>query len=579
MDFLERIIPQVGDRIGRYEIIDELGRGGFGVVYRARQEGLSALVAIKVLIPPLTSQDDRLEVVKRFEQEAEVIRQLEHSSALKVRDIGHTDEGLPFMATEFVRGLTLTDLIKSGPLPPKRIVRIAMQVLGCLAEAHSKGIVHRDLKPDNLMVRDIVGETDAVKVLDFGIAKVMVDSGVKTQTGLRFGTPRYMAPEQARGEGQVDGRLDLYALGLILAECASGEPVVNDGDMLAALMRHAQPEALVFSEAVQNSPLFPVVQKATSKDPALRYPDALAMRSALEKLTLNGPVAVPSPSHTDSSPLPTPGPLETPRAIESDPHAAHTLAAPSGEDDGPPLAQRSVASPTLVAALAAVFVVAIAVIAIVLSQGADSDQERAAADTTEEQDLSPETEPQNEPEVAAVAPEVEPDETPRHGLQTRTEGAESEENAQADRSDDASEGEAVANVVYGVGRGGGSLDDPGIGLGSGSSLFGEDDDDPFIMGALTREQIDGVVRSYRWEINECYDSALEDSPGLEGRLLVVISVDGGGRVSEAHIDTSNMDNDGLEGCLIRSIREWRFPYPASPGSVIISYPFIFRTGY
>ena len=566
MDFLERIIPQVGDRIGRYEIVEELGRGGFGVVYRAKQEGLSAFVAIKVLIPPLTAQEDRLEVVRRFEQEAAVIRELEHPSALKVRDIGHTSEGLPFMATEYVRGRTLSALLESGPIPADRTIRIASQVLGCLAEAHSKGIVHRDLKPDNLMVRDIVGDRDSVKVLDFGIAKVMADSGVKTQTGLRFGTPRYMAPEQAQGKATVDGRLDLYALGLILAECVSGSAVVRDTDMMAALMQHGSSEPLAFSEAVRNSPLFSIIERATSKNPAHRFADALAMRAALEELegAVGTAEITPSGAHRSASgPLPTPAPISTPGLIApaGGKPDAETLAAPSpapirATENEPP------ASPLLTVIMAVVGVVAIVTVIIAMviggDTGGDTGQSVVAVDASPEPDLreatpqqqshpEPETEPETEPEPEPQPVAAEPD-------------------AEADTPADDSQ-----PVGGQYGQGGGALGARTIGLGDNGFI----DDETFIMGGMTREDIAGVVRSYRWELTECHEAALTDQPGLSGRILVSFGVDGGGNVYDARIAESGVDHDGLEGCLIRHLREWRFPYPSSPGSVMITYPFFF----
>ena len=198
MDIIERIIPHVGDRIGRYELTSELGRGGFGVVFRAKQSGLEVEVAIKVMLPPTTNQAQRMQLYERFELEAQVMKKLAHPAAIKVRDFGRTSEGLPYLATEFVPGKELTDILKDSPLAVDRVIRITKQILGCLAEAHHIGIIHRDLKPANIMLRDIYGEADTAKVLDFGIAKLLAgESGVDTVTGMRFGTPFYMAPEQA----------------------------------------------------------------------------------------------------------------------------------------------------------------------------------------------------------------------------------------------------------------------------------------------------------------------------------------------------------------------------------------------
>jgi serine/threonine protein kinase len=287
-ELLDKVIPKKGDRIARYEIMGELGRGGFGVVYKARQAGLDADVAIKLLIPQLSDQARAMQLLERFEQEARVIKQLEHPAALKVRDFGRWN-GLPYLVTEYVRGTTLEDVLaREAPLPPARIGRIVRQVLGCLAEAHHHRIVHRDMKPGNIMLRDIFGEEDAVKVLDFGIAKVGSEGGVQTMTGMRFGTPWYMAPEQCRGLSDLDGRLDLYALGLIMAECITGLRVVQATDMMGAFYTQANHDPLGFDAAVHQSPLWPIIQAATQKERDLRYPDALSMRRALDSLMGTG---------------------------------------------------------------------------------------------------------------------------------------------------------------------------------------------------------------------------------------------------------------------------------------------------
>jgi serine/threonine protein kinase len=279
---LEALIPKIGERIARYELLEELGRGGFGVVYRARQAGLDADVAIKIMLPHLVEAGRADELLARFSQEAASAKVLDHPVAIKVRDFGKTASGLPFLVTEFVKGRSLDALILEGPLPESRVVRIADQVLGCLAEAHHMGIVHRDLKPSNIMVRDVYGEADVVKILDFGVAKMSPDvGGVKTQTGMSLGTPHYMAPEQARGATEIDGRADLYALGLVIAECLTGQRVIQGNSLMAIVYEHAREEPHSFPPQLWTSPLFPVVQYSTAKNPAHRFPDAVQMRHAL----------------------------------------------------------------------------------------------------------------------------------------------------------------------------------------------------------------------------------------------------------------------------------------------------------
>ena len=300
----QQIIPTVGERIGRYEIVSELGQGGFGVVYLARQVGIDAQVAIKLLLVKSNDEAQKLQVVDRFRQEAEIIKRLEHPCALKIRDFGTTEDGAPYLVTEYVRGTDLDKVIKEQPLTIARTVRVGGQILGCLAEAHSLGVVHRDLKPANIKVRDIVGEKDAVKVLDFGIAKLSDDEGgLQTQTGAGFGTPYYMSPEQCRGEKLIDGRADIYALGLILAECLTGQRVVQADSTLAAIYFQVNPNQHDYPPELRQCPLFPVIERATQKNRDWRYPEALAMREELLRISTTGvsahQVIIPpgSPSH------------------------------------------------------------------------------------------------------------------------------------------------------------------------------------------------------------------------------------------------------------------------------------------
>jgi len=289
MDILDKIIPKVGDKIGRYELIGELGRGGFGIVYHARQMGLEDDVAIKLMIPQLTPQATKMQPYERFELEAKLIRQLEHPCTIKIRDFGRTEHGLPYLGMEYVRGRTLDAVLREeGPFTIGRTINITKQVLGSLAEAHYLEIVHRDLKPANIMLGNVFGEKDITKVLDFGIAKVLGgQTAVHTIAGTRFGTPWYMAHEQAKGEKIVDARLDLYALGLIIAECLTARKVIQEEDFMAALMAHSSETPLSFEDSVIDSPLFSIIKKATSKSADDRYPSALAMRKAIEDVQVS----------------------------------------------------------------------------------------------------------------------------------------------------------------------------------------------------------------------------------------------------------------------------------------------------
>jgi eukaryotic-like serine/threonine-protein kinase len=214
-----------GTRIASYEILGQIGAGGMGEVYRARDSKLSRDVAIKVLPPALAGDTERL---ARFEKEARTASALSHPNIVTIYEVGQAD-GASFIAMELVEGRTLRSLLASGSLPLRKLLSIAAQAADGLAKAHAAGIVHRDLKPENIMVtRD-----GLVKILDFGLAK-LVPAGfqasrgpdhptvtIGTEAGTVLGTAGYMSPEQASGE-PVDFRSDQFSFGSILYEMASG---------------------------------------------------------------------------------------------------------------------------------------------------------------------------------------------------------------------------------------------------------------------------------------------------------------------------------------------------------------------
>ena len=323
MSILENLLPAVGERIAdRYELVKEIGRGGFGVVYRAVQVGLNETVAVKILLPHVIDSDD---IVGRFQQEVEVAKSLRHPNSIRIIDASQTSQGLPYYVMEFVDGKPLDEIIEAeGPISPARAQRIMLQVLKSLGEAHSKGVVHRDLKPANLMVCDIHGERDFVKVLDFGIAKALTDKGSSshmTSTGIVLGTPAYMSPEQAASARDLDGRSDLYAAGLILSECISGQPVVSGETPYVIAAMHAMPTPLSFQPEVYTSRLWPVIQYATQKQRDSRFRTAEDMAAALGRIHgLSDAVDTARMSHAAGSPSPSlPGMTPIPRQPISGP--------------------------------------------------------------------------------------------------------------------------------------------------------------------------------------------------------------------------------------------------------------------
>ena len=234
-----------GARIGPYEVVGWIGAGGMGEVYRARDPRLARDVAIKLLPETLASDASRL---RRFEQEARAAGQLNHPNILAVYDIG-THAGAPFIVSEFLDGASVREHLETGPLPSRKAIGYARQVIEGLAAAHDKGIVHRDLKPDNLFITN----EGRVKILDFGIAKLLRptdesvrETGLQTETepGTIMGTVGYMSPEQLRGEA-VDHRSDLFSFGAILYEMLTGFPAfarATTVESMAAILKEDPPE-------------------------------------------------------------------------------------------------------------------------------------------------------------------------------------------------------------------------------------------------------------------------------------------------------------------------------------------------
>jgi serine/threonine-protein kinase len=279
---------------GRYRIVALLGAGGMGSVYRAEHVHMRKAVAIKVLHREMTSMP---EVVARFEREAVAAARIEHPNVATATDFGSLDNGSFYLALEFVEGQSLAALIKAeGPLDEARALRIARQITDALAAAHSAGIVHRDLKPDNVMLVDREHANAFVKVLDFGIAKVKLETSSDqplTQMGVVFGTPEYMSPEQARGL-DVDARSDLYALGLILYEMLNGTSPFRHEDLVAVLTRQItmNPDPLPDRVSAGTAQL---VMRLLKKDPADRVQTAVELREAIDGL-LAGMSFAPAPA-------------------------------------------------------------------------------------------------------------------------------------------------------------------------------------------------------------------------------------------------------------------------------------------
>ena len=275
---------------GRYQVEKQLGEGGMGAVYLVQHTAMRKRFALKVL----NSKTAQLpEMVARFEREAMAAAHVEHPNITVAVDFGKTDDGALYLVLEYLEGQRLRDAI-AGPLELRRALHIARQIASALERSHELGVIHRDLKPENIMLVSRQGDRDFVKVLDFGLAKVAtLEPGTKapaqalTKHGTIFGTPKYMAPEQCVG-GAVDGRADLYALGLILFEMLTGVQAFAGQDALRTItlqLTAPTPSMKVVAPAVTvPASLEAVVQRLTEKQPESRYKSATEVLSALAQV-------------------------------------------------------------------------------------------------------------------------------------------------------------------------------------------------------------------------------------------------------------------------------------------------------
>ena len=284
----------VGETISHYQVVAELGRGGMGVVYKAEDTLLGRPVALKFLRRELGSaassplgspaQENALE---RFRREARAASALNHPNICIVHDVGW-HEGAPFMVLEYLEGRTLRESIETGPLEFSKVIDLGIQIADALAAAHGKGIIHRDIKPTNLLVTP----AGQVKILDFGLAKPQPKdprspaAGTSlTNPGIAVGTVAYMSPEQARGE-EVDGRSDLFSLGIVLYEAASGHRPFGGDSGIATLHQIVADQPRPLREWNPQAPaeLERIVAKALEKDRELRFQSAAELRSDLMRL-------------------------------------------------------------------------------------------------------------------------------------------------------------------------------------------------------------------------------------------------------------------------------------------------------
>ena len=281
----QRPDPLLGRSLNdRYTILERLGAGGMGTVYRGTQHSVGRDVAIKVVSAALVSEAD---AIKRFLREAKLASRLSHPNAVSVLDFGQTPDGVFYLVMELLSGSTLDHVLRAeGRLRLPRIMRIAQQVCDALEGAHRLSIIHRDLKPANVMLLDGSEGRDLIKVLDFGLAKSLSKDSTHTSvtmSGALLGTPAYMSPEAVAGQ-EVDERGDLYSLGCMLYALASGRPPFQSDKMHELLSMHSNtaPQKLTGVPP----PVAAVIARLLEKDPSARYRTAAATRHALDEAAL-----------------------------------------------------------------------------------------------------------------------------------------------------------------------------------------------------------------------------------------------------------------------------------------------------
>jgi serine/threonine protein kinase len=275
---------QIGQAVGNYRVVALLGEGAMGAVYRAEHPVIERKAALKVIHPQHARNP---EVVGRFVDEATAINRVGHQHIVEVTDFGRTPAGDFYFIMEYLEGRSLAEAIaKDGPFAPERALKIAAQIADALAASHGSGVIHRDLKPDNIFLVERDGDPDFVKVLDFGLAKLVHEHAParhQTLRGTVMGTPFYMSPEQCDGRGALDARADVYSLGVVLFEMLAGRAPFEGKDFGEVLMKQMTAPAPAVSSLVPGVPeaIDRVLERALAKRADDRFASMELFRAAI----------------------------------------------------------------------------------------------------------------------------------------------------------------------------------------------------------------------------------------------------------------------------------------------------------
>jgi serine/threonine-protein kinase len=414
----------------RYRIIKKVGEGGMGAVYLAEHVFIEKKVALKILAPELARKP---ELTARFLQEAKSASRIGHENVIDISDFGQSPEGLVFFAMEYLEGSDLSKAIRDGgPMPWTRAQPVLMQICRALRVAHEKGIVHRDMKPENVFLIRKEDREDFVKILDFGIAKVQSvggeDTPKLTQTGMIFGTPEYMAPEQA--EGRVcDSRADIYSVGCIMYHLVTGDPPFKAENFMAMLTKHLLEEPVKPSLRRADLRIAPevdaIVLKALVKNRDNRFQSMDELIAAIEAVPFAAPArtATPAPPRPATQTIPRGaqtkqiGGADVMPVVTSTPRVSNTqMVGPAGTESDlePPPVRRPAAGRTGLVVGLGVAVVLAAVAGVVMMKGKGAPPPEASIPAV----ATPEPAPPAGAEKPAVDPAVDPGVTGAAGAAT-----------------------------------------------------------------------------------------------------------------------------------------------------------------
>jgi serine/threonine-protein kinase len=337
---------------GKYLVERVLGEGGMGVVVAARHLHLNDQVALKFMLPAVLTVDAT--AGKRFLREAQVVFRLRSEHVTRVLDVGTLEDGAPYIVMEYLEGMTLAELVLGrGPLPLARAVDYVLQACEALAEAHSIGVVHRDLKPQNLFLTHRLDGSPLIKVLDFGISKLSSElagaaAASLTQGGTMLGSPQYMSPEQIAAPKKVDGRADIWALGVILYELLTGRVPFQARSVVELCMKVVNEPAPPLADQKPDLPrgFAAIVDRCLAKEPHRRYADVAELAGFLARFAAPGAAGAaervrriltsertPVPVVIDAEPA-APGGAPTPQSAGADPRAALARTKIGLGDDG-----------------------------------------------------------------------------------------------------------------------------------------------------------------------------------------------------------------------------------------------------